>query len=470
MALEKLHIQDVAYITPSGNPGNVSMSSLMDGDELTAWYDEPHIGDPRGYAYLTVALANPKYITSIDISTVFPQPSAAAVAHVVASKYIDVYVKDDTWTGQQSQWDWNRYIGRVFPTGSGRGTYPGTGSISVNAYTNLLSFQVIDVWGSPGFDYPNLSELTIWTTPFSTERVDITSTSTIVKYEIQSAATITVVIPGQSMNSDAYIVDRYSMMTSDALVGMTGNAISSNAVVSNSYTTTLTSDARVLRSTEASQWAFSPKSTRLGMRLSITPSAVPQTNYRKFPFTSPTTQNLLSYTLSGTTSKETKVNDLITSPLTADYVLDLMTANPPLGYAQYDWKYDWVVQTQRHCRYLFEARSADTLAEIESKTFVRVNKDDVIPKEYLKRYHQWRAHVWASGSGDFKLYQFSVKAYVEYPANPLYRSLAKKPFHTTSPIVRGSGTTIITPGGGYIVETASHGGSFRKGSTAISLA
>ncbi|KKL26121.1 hypothetical protein LCGC14_2398480, partial [marine sediment metagenome] len=46
-------------------------------------------------------------------------------------------------------------------------------------------------------------------------------------------------------------------------------------------------------------------------------------------------------------------------------------------------------------------------------------------------------HIWASGSGDFELHQFSIKGYIDYPANILYSSLNSGEFTTVSNVETG---------------------------------
>ena len=148
------------------------------------------------------------------------------------------------------------------------------------------------------------------------------------------------------------------------------------------------------------------------------------------------TRNVIVYNTRFSTSDETIVNDIITSGDTLDTVLDLSVLNLPLGYQNYDWAYDWVVRTYNNAQYKFETRSANTLAELKTLVFSRITQGQLILRGSVNKYHQWRCHVWASGSGDFELHQFTVKAYVDYTSNPLYRALRNKEFTTVSTIIR----------------------------------
>lgn len=133
------------------------------------------------------------------------------------------------------------------------------------------------------------------------------------------------------------------------------------------------------------------------------------------------------YAADQSSSDEVIVNDMMTGP-----VMDMTTISPPLGYNNYDWKYDWVVRTFNKCQYKFEVRSADNLSSLYSDPFQEIALGQQIYKGQVAKFHQWRCHVWASGSGDFELHQFTIKGYIDYPANPIYRALRERPFISTS--------------------------------------
>ena len=149
-------------------------------------------------------------------------------------------------------------------------------------------------------------------------------------------------------------------------------------------------------------------------------------------------RGLLVYTTDMSTSDETIVVDMITSGDTLNTVLDLETISPPLGYKNYDWVYDWVVRTYNDCQYKFETRSGNTLTEMKTAVFHRITQGQLLPRGSVDRFHQWRAHVWASGSGDFELHQFTIKGYVNYPQDPFYRALCDQEFCSTTSIVLNS--------------------------------
>jgi len=140
----------------------------------------------------------------------------------------------------------------------------------------------------------------------------------------------------------------------------------------------------------------------------------------------------LVYTTDISTSDEVVVADMLTGS-----VMDMLVITPPLEYQNYDWKYDWVVRTYDLAQYKFEIRTGDTLPELNTAVFSRINQDQIILRGQVPRYHQWRCHVWASGSSDFELHQFTIKGYIDWPANPLYRSLQDQSFTTVSPIKKG---------------------------------
>lgn len=132
------------------------------------------------------------------------------------------------------------------------------------------------------------------------------------------------------------------------------------------------------------------------------------------------------------TSAEVIVKDMITSP-----IMDMTNITPPLGYQNYAWKYDWVVRIYDAAQYKFEVRSGPTKMDLLTSPFSIVPLGQIIPAGEVLRYHQWRCHVWASGSGDFELHQFSIKGYIDHPANPLYSSLNSGEFTTVSKVEPG---------------------------------
>ena len=125
-------------------------------------------------------------------------------------------------------------------------------------------------------------------------------------------------------------------------------------------------------------------------------------------------------------SSQTIVIDTITSSTDPLYVLDLASVTPPSGYQNYDWAYDWVVRTYNGAACKFEARSANVLSALTSAIFTTITQGQIIPRADVRRYHQYRLHLWASGSNDFEFHQFTIKAYVDYPAYPYARTLASQ--------------------------------------------
>jgi len=137
-------------------------------------------------------------------------------------------------------------------------------------------------------------------------------------------------------------------------------------------------------------------------------------------------------------SSQTTVVDTITASIDPLYVLDLASVSPPFGYQNYDWAYDWVVRTYNGAVCKFEARSADNLVTLNIQPFTSIAQGQIIPRADIHRYHQYKAHVWASGSGDFELHQFTIKAYVDYPAYPYTRTLTPQIKTSISSITLGT--------------------------------
>ncbi len=217
-----------------------------------------------------------------------------------------------------------------------------------------------------------------------------------------------------NITSDAEITHNKADILSDAWI--VGNYIFSDAIISKTELTTITTDAYIYQS-----GSFTTDILLFGR------ANVVNTNY-----------NMLVYSTDISSSGEVISKDMITGD-----ILDMTTVTPPLGYNNYDWKYDWVVRTFNKCQYKFEIRAANDLLELSAEPFHEIQLDEQIYKGQVNRYYQWRCHVWASGSGDFELHQFTIKGYVDYPANPLYRTLREKPFITTSHI-RAPGDVFTT--------------------------
>lgn len=226
-----------------------------------------------------------------------------------------------------------------------------------------------------------ISDAFISATPTFKDRISITSDASIT-------------LDKSDILSDAYIVDAL---------------INSDAHIEAEELVTISSDAYVYQS-----GSFCRKSALLYGRANS--------------FTDP--RDIFVYSADISSSDETVVTDTVMGP-----VMDMTTVSPPLGYNNYDWKYDWVVRIFNKCQYKFEVRSAETLLDLSAEPFHEIALGAPIYKGQVKRYHQWLCHVWASGSGDFELHQFTIKGYIDYPANPFYRALREKPFVTTSHVI-----------------------------------
>lgn len=131
-------------------------------------------------------------------------------------------------------------------------------------------------------------------------------------------------------------------------------------------------------------------------------------------FSGSTTSVTVPGTLGFVKSSGAIVNNIYTSP-----VLDLEDTGLAIG--SYDWAYDWVSHLIRDCRILMEARLFDSLPP--SGDWDKVAAGDVIYRLNVKRYCQYRAHVFTWFTGSFALHQFSMKAYVSGSSNPYYTSV-----------------------------------------------
>lgn len=136
-------------------------------------------------------------------------------------------------------------------------------------------------------------------------------------------------------------------------------------------------------------------------------------------------------------SNQTSVVDVFISSTDPLLVLDLASVQPPFGYQNYDWSYDWVVRTRNQAVCKFEVRSADSLVALNSQPFTLAIQGQIIPRADIHRYHQYKMHLWASGSNDFEFHQFTIKAYVDHPAYPYARTLTPQIKTSTSSITLG---------------------------------
>jgi len=203
-----------------------------------------------------------------------------------------------------------------------------------------------------------------------------------------------------SVLSNAEVTDKRRDVLSDAYVA---DAVYSDATILGNEEITVTSDAMVYRSITQSYKTF-----LMGRGSSV-----------GFP----EARDLLVYCTNFSSSDGTIVPDTVTSSTTPGSVLDMTEVTPPLGYDNYAWKYDWVVRTYNAAQYKFEIRTGETIPDLTANTFSPITLGQVIPIGSVPRYYQWRCHVWASGSGDFELHQFSIKGYVDHHESLLYSSL-----------------------------------------------
>ena len=236
---------------------------------------------------------------------------------------------------------------------------------------------------------------------YTTNTITITSDAHIVPAPI-----ITEII---TVISNAEITDLRKDVLSDAFITID---VLSNANILANEAITIQSDAMIYRSGSAARSTFT----------------MGKGSFAGFPDSGST----LVYCTNTTSSDETVVVDIITSS-----IMDMVNTAPPLGYQNYDWKYDWVVRTYNAAQYKFEIRTGATTLDLLASTFSPIVLGQTISIGEVPRYHQWRCHVWASGSGDFELHQFSIKGYVAHPSSLLYSSLNPGEFTAVSKVETG---------------------------------
>jgi len=236
---------------------------------------------------------------------------------------------------------------------------------------------------------------------YSTNTINVISDAYIVPAPIITETT--------SVTSNAEITDLRADILSDAFIAV---SVYSNATIIANEAINIQSDAMVYRSGSAAREAFT----------------MGKGSFEGFPDSGST----LIYCTNTTSSDEVVVVDMITSS-----IIDIMNIEPPLGYQNYDWKYDWVVRTYNDAQYKFEIRTGETIQGLQASTFSPIVLGQVISIGEVPRYYQWRCHIWASGSGDFELHQFSIKGYIDHPASILYSSLNSGEFTTVSKVETG---------------------------------
>lgn len=302
-----------------------------------------------------------------------------------------------------------------------------------------------------GREYLVASDFQVFNNDLGNFTSSLSSTAEILRNvdSIQSNAKITANYTA-TITSNAYIkVNETSTKTSNALIVNKATAsIQSSARISANTLTTIASTATIIYTSSLSSTA----TIRRNETVNITSTA----NILRSEYLDGTANTIVlgqanvndwdvrgTYitTTQNTTSIGTVVNDMITGdPLltigqNTPTVLDLASASTPHGYVNYDWAYDWVVKTRNYAQYMFETRQSDSIIDLPALKYSQVVKGQILPRGNVKRYHQWRLHVWASGSGDFELHQFTVKAYTKYPADPFTRAISFEVPATTSPIV-----------------------------------
>ncbi|KKL45525.1 hypothetical protein LCGC14_2354820, partial [marine sediment metagenome] len=280
-----------------------------------------------------------------------------------------------------------------------------------NTSARYVKYYLDDNWG---YAYAIGSlELEIYSSAIQQDTTTITSDSEI--YYPSGSAAVTsdgyivsapIVTEIATVTSNAEITDLRRDVLSDAFITIN---VYSNAHIVTNEVVTVQSDAMIYRSGSAIREVFTMgKGSFVGF---------------------PDSGSTLIYCTNISSSDEVIVADMITSS-----IMNMTDITPPLGYQNYAWKYDWVVRTYDSAQYKFEIRTGETKLDLLASTFSSIVLGQIIPIGEVPRYHQWRCHIWASGSGDFELHQFSIKGYVSYPANLLYSSLNSGEFTAVSKV------------------------------------
>jgi hypothetical protein len=232
---------------------------------------------------------------------------------------------------------------------------------------------------------------------------------------------------------DAYI-NKQSILSNADIKGPISSSISSSARIYRNYSggmysgLNIGSDARITKESIDSTAQIIKRSISTDINKIISNANILQ--YNTINFTLPSivigqSSGSISFYLPaivvGTEYEGTNHNsvyDIITSSL-----MDLTEAQTPDPYYYYDWAYDWCSREWNNCVVRFETRQSDNSNEILGETWREITNGQVVPHTYVKRYHQWRMHLWATGSGDFELHQFTIKAYTQYPSNKFNTSI-----------------------------------------------
>ena len=278
-----------------------------------------------------------------------------------------------------------------------------------------------------------ISEVQIWGNASINTRVDITSDMQIAALT-QITSDMYIFIPvftdTVTILSDAEIDDNLKLILSDAQILGPGEQMPSNMVISNEEDQTILSDANIEQTLISSLNVFAafPGSGSLG--------ALEGEGYDPTLFA----MHTLIFTDLISSSDETVVADIFTST-----TMDMKGVEPPFGYQNYDWSYDWVATTYNSATYLVETRTGETLDELSVAVYFTRELGYRFRRGRIPRYHQWRLHVWASGSGDFEFHQFTVKGHVIQPISEFHRFLVNRPNTSISTIGTSYDVTSVPP-------------------------
>ena len=284
------------------------------------------------------------------------------------------------------------------------------GTYDLNATTVGLS--EVEIYGSDTFLEQNLLYSN---SEFERDAiVTITSNGYI---EAPSATTYT------TISSDAVFDSNLILTYSDAEIIYLNTQLKSDAVILGPTSTSINSAATIQRTLLSFRGVFNPHPGQASLK-----NLRPEENYDK----SLIIRGAFDQSLLDSTSLETIVPDMYTST-----PMDIGDCITPYGYQKYDWSYDWTIKTFNNAKYIIEVRSGESEIELYANVFSPINKGHLMLPGNIPKYHQWRAHVWASGSGDFELHQFTIKCHAERPISFYRGALIEKPFTTTSNLLGG---------------------------------
>jgi len=309
--------------------------------------------------------------------------------------------------------EWNSTLISAGSTKAPAGGLNG-GSAIINPikFIRYIKILINSTQGTAGLEIAmGLSEVQIWgPSSFNTQTTILSDATILGIAQLTSDAYIFTPVFTESVSllSNAEISDNLKSIVSDAYIFGIGNRLFSNTFISNTENLTILSNASI------EQTKIEGLNTYIAFPGSGSLSILEGENYDPTLFA----MHTLFYTDLDSSSEGTIVPDLFTS-----IIMDMKDVEPPFGYQNYDWTYDWVAETFNNAEYLIETRTGETLSEVNKAVFFSRNLGYRFRRGHVPRYHQWRLHMWASGSGDIKFHQFTIKGHVTQAISKFHRNL-----------------------------------------------